>query len=184
LSDTNAVRYAMDSIRYNDKAPWPPAADGGGPSLQRKFAYQYGDDPINWQAAAPTPGLENVGLDSDGDGMPDSWEIANGTNPGQADAAADPDGDGDSNYQEYLAGTNPLDPASRLRVDRIAAVAGAVQFAFTAASNRTFTVQFKDALEAVSWSLLTNISAAPQTRMISISVAPTNSTRFYRVGAP
>ncbi len=184
LSDTNGVRYAMDSIRYNDKAPWPPAADGGGPSLQRKFANQYGDDPINWQAAAPTPGLENAGLDGDGDGMPDSWEIANGTDPGQPDAAADPDGDGDSNYQEYLAGTDPLDPQSRLRVDRIAAAAGAVQFEFTAASNRTFTVQFKDALEAVSWSLLTNISAAPQTRIISINVAPTNSTRFYRLGAP
>jgi hypothetical protein len=184
LSETNAVRYAMDSIRYNDKAPWPPAADGGGPSLQRKFATQYGDDPINWQAAAPTPGLENAGLDSDGDGMPDSWEIANGTDPGQPDAAADPDGDGDSNYQEYLAGTDPLDPESRLRVDRIETAGGAVQFAFTAASNRTFTVQFKDALEAASWSLLTNISAAPQTRVISISVAPTNSTRFYRLGAP
>ena len=184
LSDTNAVRYAMDSIRYNDKAPWPPAADGGGPSLQRKFANQYGDDPINWQAAAPTPGLENAELDGDGDGMPDSWEIANGTDPGEPDANADPDGDGDSNYQEYLAGTDPLDPESLLRVDRIAVAAGAAQFEFTAASNRTFTVQFKDSLEAVSWSLLTNISAAPQTRIISISVAPTNNTRFYRLGAP
>jgi hypothetical protein len=183
--DTNGVpRILVDGVRYNDKAPWPPAADGGGPSLQRKFANHYGDDPINWQAAVPTPGLENAEPDSDGDGMPDSWELANGTLPGEPDAGADPDGDDYSNYQEYLAGTNPLDANSRLRVERINTAGGAVQFEFTAASNRTFTVQFKDALEAISWSVLTNIPAAPQARVISISVPPTNSTRFYRLGAP
>ncbi len=184
LSDTNAVRYAMDSIRYNDKAPWPPAADGAGPSLQRLFATQYGDDPMNWQAAAPTPGLENAAPDTDGDGMPDNWEMANGTNPAEPDANADPDGDGHSNYQEYLAGTNPLDPGSQLRVERVTSAGGAVQFEFTSVSNRTFTVQFKDTLEALSWSVLTNVPAAPQTRVINISVPPTNSARFYRVGAP
>ncbi len=47
-------------------------------------------------------------LDSDGDGMPDAWEIANGLNPyDPTDAALDPDGDGLTNLQEYLLGTNP-----------------------------------------------------------------------------
>jgi len=47
-------------------------------------------------------------LDSDGDGMPDAWEIANGLNPyDPTDAGLDPDGDGLTNLQEYLLGTNP-----------------------------------------------------------------------------
>lgn len=47
-------------------------------------------------------------LDSDGDGMPDWWEVANGLNPyDPTDAALDPDGDGLTNLQEYQLGTNP-----------------------------------------------------------------------------
>ena len=45
--------------------------------------------------------------DSDGDGMPDAWELANfgGLSPGAND---DWDHDGKSNLAEYIAGTNPM----------------------------------------------------------------------------
>lgn len=45
--------------------------------------------------------------DSDGDGMPDAWELANGLNPFANDAGGDADGDGITNLQEYLHGLNP-----------------------------------------------------------------------------
>ena len=50
--------------------------------------------------------------DSDGDGMDNTWEIANGTNPNVNDAAADPDGDGLTNIKEYDATTSPQDEDS------------------------------------------------------------------------
>jgi len=48
-----------------------------------------------------------VDLDDDNDGMPDTWEVANGLDPLVNDAALDPDNDGLTNLQEYQLGTNP-----------------------------------------------------------------------------
>jgi len=65
--ETNGVPYiVVDSVDYKDVAPWPPAADGGGASLQRRDLHAYGDDPANWVGAAPltitavTPGIIGV----------------------------------------------------------------------------------------------------------------------------
>ena len=47
-------------------------------------------------------------LDSDGDGMPDSWERKHGLNSRDAsDGAGDKDKDGYTNLEEYLNGTDP-----------------------------------------------------------------------------
>lgn len=51
--------------------------------------------------------------DSDADGLPDGWEVANGFNlVDAADAAVDADGDGLSALREYLAGTDRMDADS------------------------------------------------------------------------
>jgi hypothetical protein len=114
------VPYVLvDQVFYDDDPPWPVSADGEGDSLQRRRPYEYGNDPVNWKAAEPTPGRANMPgfgyLDSDGDGLPDDWEQAHGFNPNNpADATLDADGDGRTNYQEFLDGTDPRDEASRL----------------------------------------------------------------------
>jgi pectate lyase len=47
-------------------------------------------------------------LDTDGDGMPDAWEIRYGLEPHEpADGSKDLDGDGYTNVEEYLNGTDP-----------------------------------------------------------------------------
>lgn len=51
--------------------------------------------------------LEAFSADADGDGMPNDYELANGTNPDVADADVDLDSDGLTNIQEYNAGTKP-----------------------------------------------------------------------------
>ena len=55
--------------------------------------------------------------DSDGDGMPDWWEITYGLNPNDpADASQDSDNDGWTNLEEYQNGTDPrvADPPKEL----------------------------------------------------------------------
>jgi hypothetical protein len=66
----------------------------------------------------------NPGIDSDQNGLPDSWEILNFGTIGQ-NTSSDGDGDGNSNLLEFLAGTNPnaaasvFRPSSRLETGRL-----------------------------------------------------------------
>jgi len=59
--DTNGVPYiTVDAVRYQDTAPWPVEADGGGASLQRRSSSAYGNDPTNWFASGISPGFNNA----------------------------------------------------------------------------------------------------------------------------
>jgi hypothetical protein len=56
----NRFWFRVDRVTYDDAAPWPVSADGAGDSLHQKTpdvtGANYGNDVINWQAAAPDPG--------------------------------------------------------------------------------------------------------------------------------
>jgi hypothetical protein len=71
-----------------------------------------------------------AGTDTDGDGLPDQWEIANGLNRFVNDAALDPDGDGRSNLAEFLDGTDPQSSASLLAITSVR-ISTANQFIIT-----------------------------------------------------
>ena len=53
------VYWTVDEVRYDDHAPWPPEADGAGPSLQRRDPPAYGGEPSGWFASGLTPGSPN-----------------------------------------------------------------------------------------------------------------------------
>ena len=124
--------------------------------------------------------------DTDSDGLPDYWEYQFGLNPGVANNG-DSDGDGFSDKAEFLAGTNPFSSASRLTLAVAKAVPAGSGFtlAFTAQSNRSYAVQYKDAMNAASWTTLQQISAAPGARPQEFTDPATGQPkRFYRIITP
>jgi hypothetical protein len=178
--DTNGLPFiAVDEVRYNDKAPWPPAADGAGPSLQRRDPRDYGDDPANWIAASPTPGTENRLPDSDADGLPDDWELANGTDPILPDAGGDPDSDGMTNFDEFRAGTNPQDSDSSLKL-RVQWDGAALTLRFNAKRNRAYEVLVRNDLGSGDWAVLQEYTDGIE-EVKSMSVPASDDTRFYSV---
>ncbi len=83
----------------------------GGHSETEAYLYPYG-----WVRFDATPAIpvssSGSGTDSDGDGIPDSWEQQYGLNTNLLDSGQDYDGDGRTNLQEYQDSTDPTDPGS------------------------------------------------------------------------
>jgi hypothetical protein len=172
----------VEEVLYNDHAPWPAAADGSGFSLQRR-SVGFGNSPSTWVAAAPTPGRLLDTADSDGDGLPDVWELQHGTSPYVPDADQDPDADGLTNWQEYLAGTDPFSAASNLRLEFLLE-SGTGTLRFSAVSNRTYTVLSRLDLAGSEWVPWTNVPAAGFDRAITFPVQAVRQSAFYRLVTP
>lgn len=127
--------------------------------------------------------LTVITSDTDGDGMPDDWEIANGTNPGVNDANADLDGDGMSNLHEYWAGTSPTNAASALRFDSVLRSGSDLVFSFTAISNRGYTIQSLPALGG-GWLKWLDVPAVSSNRTVWTTNSTPAANRFYRLVTP
>jgi hypothetical protein len=125
-----------------------------------------------------------VELDSDGDGIPDNWELAHGLNPfDPSDATEDADGDGFSNRDEFIAGTNPRDPASRLQIHSVTAGPPAL-ISFAAAAYRTYTIEYSDSLAPALWTRLGDVGSRETNFMAVVSDPAGAEQRYYRLITP
>jgi len=86
--------------------------DGDGASNFEEFQYWFNNGAsctitnLNL-LVGPNP----TAFDTDGDSLPDGWEMLTGLNPvNPADAANDNDGDGLTNLEEYQNGSDPINP--------------------------------------------------------------------------
>ena len=107
---TKQPYYVADAIKYQGDvsglSPKSQAADGSF-KYRRMSAdsYKLGiiTDPRQMGGYPEYKGTPRK--DSDGDGMPDSWEIANGLNPNDpSDATGDLNGDGYTNIEKWING--------------------------------------------------------------------------------
>jgi hypothetical protein len=172
-----------------------PLTNYNSTAFQDFFTFDAGDIPstnlyrvvirnlANPQPGVPSPTATIITVpDGDGDRMADSWETQYGLNPGSgADANLDSDGDGMSNRQEYEAGTDPSDRLSFLKVD-LSSVSGAAVVSFGAVSNKTYSIQYTDAL-GTGWQKLADVIARAASRVEVFTNAPADD-RFYRVVTP
>ncbi|MFZ4764992.1 MAG: hypothetical protein ACOYMN_08555 [Roseimicrobium sp.] len=99
-----------------------------------------------------------LGVDSDGDGIPDAWEQTlidsdySGKLRGLGDVRPgdDLDGDGLSNLNEYLIGTYAMDSTDGLVLEIVSVANGQAHLRFTAVNGRTYSI--KSSIDLKTWS--------------------------------
>ena len=172
---------------------WHPLTDGLGFSLQVVNQAALTDDwslSTQWKPSGKlygTPGADDSVGDTDGDLIPDLWEVQHGLDPlNPADAALDNDGDGASNLQEYLAGTNPNSPQSVLTANGAGfAPGGAYLGTFQAVAGKTYTVQYSNDLLPNGWHKISDHSPTVDGIVpFTDAGAASSNRRFYRVITP
>ncbi|MEZ5304446.1 MAG: lamin tail domain-containing protein [Verrucomicrobiales bacterium] len=138
----------VDRVNYEDAAPWPAEADGGGYALTRIDNAAYGNDPANWIAALPAPGE----TDPEPAGF-DAWALDHQLPEGESGEADNPDGDSMTNFEEYARGTDPmivdLPPSPLITV--AADGTATVRFAIAQREDLAFAIQASDSMLPGSW---------------------------------
>ena len=101
----------------------------------------------------------------------------------------DRDSDGMYDGDELDTGTNPADPQSNLRIESIILGGpsnGELLLSFTAVSNHTYTVQFRDRFDSGPWSRWVDVVAYPSNRFVTLtnSLPADAESRAYRLVTP
>ena len=120
-----------------------------------------------------------VPMDTNTNGLPNSWELRYFGGTTAASASVDSDQDGVNNLTEYIAGTNPTNPASLFVVQIIESTHGVK---WTTALNRIYTVQHSPKLTEPFTNLTAAANLAGTGADMSYSGNPAPEQQgFYRV---
>ena len=122
-------------------------------------------------------------LDSDGDGIPDAWEIAHGLDRfDRGDGALDYDGDGISNLAEYKAGTDPNDPSSRFAFIGIEPhTAGGILIRWASVAGESYELQRSSDLLSGFTAIASNLPATATVNSYRDAAATGAGPYFYRL---
>ena len=116
--------------------------------------------------------------DTDMDGMPDSWETANGLVVGANDSSGDADGDGQSNLHESQTGTLPSNPASRFAITSSSVSGGVLTVVWNGVAGRIYQVSSSASL-AGAWTPVTTKILATTDGPMNTGVATNGETKLF-----
>ncbi|MEW6156459.1 MAG: right-handed parallel beta-helix repeat-containing protein [Verrucomicrobiota bacterium] len=124
-------------------------------------------------------------LDSDHDGMPDSWEMTFGLDLlNDLDADLDVDNDGMSNKLESLAGTNPLLAESALKLEATEVTEAEVLITFRGIARRSYRVESAVDLAKSNWIVVSEVPMQTMSEVVRVVVSrgtDSNAHAFYRL---
>ena len=135
-----------------------------------------------WSEAAQFTTAEDLDpLDTDGDGIPDAWEILYFGGPTNAVADVDSDGDRVDNRGEYIAGTHPLESGSVWEIHDLDINPGAT-LSYPSVAGRVYSVEgtTAGASPPFIWELLaTNLAGTGALRTFTDTA--NHPARLYRM---
>lgn len=152
----------------------------------------YADFVVSYGGGSSNVVLDQLqAVDSDGDQMPNWWEVANGFATNDAsDATLDTDNDGQNNLAEFVAGTNPRDSVDVFKILSIERQAADVRIMWTAVGGKRYHVQvsasspggtFTNTFSDLGPPVVVPGSGSSTTNYVDSGAATSLPARYYRV---
>lgn len=122
--------------------------------------------------------------DTDGDGIPDWWEVEHFGSVTGATHTADSDGDGADNWSEWIALTEPTNINSMFWLEAAPAAAGGKNVvSWPSASGRTYSLYWNVNLTSAFGTVASGIEATPPLNVHTDALHGTEGRIYYRVKA-
>jgi len=118
-------------------------------------------------------------VDTDGDELPNQWELDYFASAEGASASLDSDLDGYSNLEEYWLGSDPTNSASHLNFVVAASGSGTALISSSTAPGRIYIIEYTDSLHPVAWNLLGGFAGTGAVEQYEDSGFVPN--RYYRM---